>query len=85
MTIQDLEYIQQTERELKAVKRERDAAVRDIPRACAYCKYYKITFNGVTPDYDCKNPNECLNISGINTGWEWRGVCPENTEEQKDG
>lgn len=73
----------QVKAELAAVKRERDAAVRDIPRACGYCKHYEITFNGATPDHDCKNP-ECYNISGVNTGWQWRGVCPDNTEVQWD-
>lgn len=26
-----------------------------------------------------KNPNGCRNVSGINTGWEWRGVQKEAT------
>ena len=77
-----LQVVRQVKAELEAVKRERDAAVRDIPRACEYCKHYEIIFNGATPDHDCKNP-ECYNISGVNTGWQWRGVCPENTEEEK--
>lgn len=79
-----LQAISQVKSELAAVKRERDAAVKDIARACGYCKWYEITHNGCTPDHDCKNENGCLNISGTNTGWEWRGVCPENTEVQDD-
>ena len=59
--------------ELERVKKERDAAIEDIPRACGYCKHFIVTHNGCTPDYDCAQ-NGCMNVSGINTGWEWRGV-----------
>ena len=58
-----LAYIQQLEA-------ERDAAVALIPRACAYCKWYGTKHGGFHPD--CKNPNGCRNVSGINTGWQWR-------------
>ena len=60
-----LAYIQQLEA-------ERDAAVALIPRACAYCKWYGTKHGGFHPD--CKNQNGCRNVSGINTGWQWRGV-----------
>ena len=56
---------------------ERDAAIKDIPRACGYCKHYisppKIGTHehGTLVTY-CEK--ECHHISGINTGWEWRGV-----------
>ena len=63
-----LAYIQQLEA-------ERDAAVALIPRACAYCKWYGTKHGGFHPD--CKNPNGCRNVSGINTGWQWRGVQKE--------
>ena len=63
-----LEYIYQLEA-------ERDAAVALIPRACAYCKWYGTKHGGFHPD--CKNPNGCRNVSGINTGWQWRGVQRE--------
>ena len=46
------------------VKKQLDAAIACLPRACGYCKHY----NGLT----CNNKN-CRNISGVNTGWEWRG------------
>lgn len=59
-----LAYIQQLER-------ERDAAVQCIPRACGYCKH--VIDYGLSNTPGCKNP-ECRNISGINTGWQWRGV-----------
>lgn len=58
------------------MERERDAAVADIPRACGYCKWFEINRGGNMTE--CHNPNGCRNISGINTGWEWRGA-------QKDG
>ena len=38
---------------------------------CKDCKHY----NGLT----CNN-KDCRNISGVNTGWEWRGVS--NGEEK---
>lgn len=66
-----LAYIQQLEA-------ERDAAVASIPRACGYCKWYGVKHGGFFPD--CKNPNGCRNISGINTGWQWRGVQKEECE-----
>ena len=52
-------------------KRERDAAVEDIPRACGFCKHYL----GDQSFVNCEH--ECMNISGINTGWQWRGVKEE--------
>lgn len=55
---------------------ERDAAVADIDRYCATCKHFLIFHNECTPDYDCDNP-ECKNISGVNTGWQWRGPQKE--------
>ena len=66
-------YIQQLEA-------ERDAAVALIPRACAYCKWYGTKHGGFHPD--CKNPNGCRNVSGINTGWQWRGVQKEDGNEK---
>ncbi len=47
---------------------ERDAAIACIPRACGFCKWY------VEADDECVRKFPCNNISGINTGWEWRGV-----------
>lgn len=63
-----LAYIQQLER-------ERDAVVADIPRACGYCKWFEINRGGNMTE--CHNPNGCRNISGVNTGFEWRGVKEE--------
>ena len=61
---------------LEKATRERDAAIACIPRACGYCKHFIVTHNGCTPDYDCARSG-CVNISGSNTGWEWRGVKEE--------
>ena len=59
--------------ELETVKRERDAAVRDIPRACGYCKHY-----AHRKTHECHSKKPCANISGVNTAWEWRGLCESN-------
>lgn len=50
--------------EYHKVKKQRDAAIAWLPKTCGYCKHY----NGLT----CNN-KDCKNISGVNTGWEWRG------------
>ena len=50
--------------EYHKVKKQRDAAIAWLPKVCGYCKHY----NGLT----CNN-KDCRNISGTNTGWEWRG------------
>ena len=50
--------------EYHKVQKQRDAAIAWLPRTCGYCKHY----NGLT----CNN-KDCRNISGVNTGWEWRG------------
>ena len=49
------------------LKAERDAAIACIPRACGFCKWY------VEADNECARMFPCSNISGMNTGWEWRG------------
>ena len=58
------------------VKAERDAAIKDIPRACGYCKHYVHSKTHL-----CRSKKPCANISGINTAWEWRGVREENSGE----
>ena len=50
--------------EYHKVKKQRDAAIACLPKACGYCKHYI----GLT----CNN-KDCRVISGVNTGWEWRG------------
>jgi hypothetical protein len=50
------------------MRRERDAAIADIARACGYCKHYDESAN------QCTNSLPCGVVSGVNTRWEWRGV-----------
>ena len=56
---------------------ERDAAIKDIPRACGYCKNYndppKVKTAGDSTLAFIYCEKECRHISGVNTGWEWRG------------
>lgn len=73
--IETAEFIENLAAELEAVKRERDAAIKDIPRACGYCKHF------VPKTYNCKSKKPCACISGVNTEWEWRGV----QEDESDG
>lgn len=65
----------QLETKCHQLEQERDAAVADIPRACGYCKWFEINRGGNMTE--CHNPNGCRNISGINTGFVWRGVKEE--------
>lgn len=69
-----LSHIQQLESELEAVKRERDAAVKDLGQViygvdwgidCEYCKH--------------KDKTVCESCE-----WEWRGACQDNAEERND-
>lgn len=61
------------ESRLAQVERERDAAVKDLKlvRCCGTC---------VNNEGGCTT--ECYIVSGVPSGWEWRGVCEENTEEE---
>lgn len=72
----------EVEKELEAVKRERDAAVFDLgeDKMCGSCKYRdnENKCNG-TNCYTCQSSCPCAQ----NPCWyKWRGVCPENTEVQ---
>lgn len=70
-------YILRLENELEAVKRERDAAVKDLTegRDCYSCKHLGQRFAGPCVD--------CMSGHGYEENhYEWRGVCPENTEVQ---
>lgn len=55
--------------DLERVTKERDAAIKDIPRACGYCR----DFLGEDKLPHCENWS-CKNVSGTNTEWQWRGV-----------
>lgn len=72
------------ERELEAVKRERDEAVKDLccSSDCFNCKYIDNEANcDGTGCYSCKLDCPCAKHP---CGFEWRGVCPENTEVQDE-
>lgn len=74
-----LTYIQQLESRLAQVERERDAAVHDLAedRICANCKHYsESVFN--------EPCSSCVEDAETKKNWQWRGVCPENTEEETD-
>lgn len=64
------------EKEIAAVKRERDAAVKDISRGsrCSVCKKFFKNNDGV----GCSGGVYCIPLN-----FEWRGVCPD-TEAQGD-
>ena len=75
-------YIEQLEQRLSQVERERDAAVHDVHSLCAtnyfsgdYCEYCKYR----EPDGQCFH--DCTPYSS-EWGWEWRGVCAENSKEE---
>lgn len=67
------EIVPELRKEIEKIEKERDAAIKDIPRACGYCKHYLHSKTHL-----CRSKKPCSNISGINTEWEWRGVCEEN-------
>ena len=65
-----LQEVNQVKSRLAQVEREKDAAVADLNKlgaGCEYCAHFK------EPCMSC--------CCGDN--WQWRGVCPENTKEQK--
>ena len=85
-----LAYIQQLESLLAQAERERDAAVRDMSKAvrengvCIACKHDKPFDNNCEEnDFDCVNcisPCMCKSCH-IGSNYEWRGPCPENTQD----
>ena len=70
--VEVLEAADQLKSRLAQVERERDAAVSDLKLVgcCGTC---------INNDGGCTT--ECYIVSGKLTGWQWRGVCPENTKE----
>lgn len=67
--------------ETSAVKRERDAAVESLRGDCRECKYL-LASGSKEPCASCPHWQDTVHLNKSN--WEWRGVCPENTEVQKD-
>lgn len=76
-----LEAVSQVKAELEAVKRERDALFADIKQCndCYFCRHYGTALS-VEP---C---NSCIlefQHQDFKPGFVWRGVCSENTKEDK--
>lgn len=65
------------ESRLAQAERERDAAVYDINRCCGTCKHFQ------NEEDDC-TAEECIGSGSYMepSGWQWRGVCLENTKEE---
>ena len=82
-----LSLVQQLEVELTSVKRERDAAKNDLYscQPCFACSHFRHNGGACRGSNDCHEKMgecavECIEYVGIS--FMWRGVCPENTEEQ---
>lgn len=74
-----LPIVQQLRKELKAIKAERDAAVRDMHKntKCFICMHLPADGNMA----HCKHYAAC----GLNyIHWKWRGVKENNNANQKD-
>ena len=77
---------QELESRLAQVERETDAAVADLTDSsdCEYCKHEPIfhTCPG-TNCHTCERDCPCARCSHRRrNGFEWRGVCEENTKEE---
>ena len=66
-------------------ERERDAAVSDLEceSECYSCKYRDNRAN-CDEDVSCYNCRLDCPCTTFKCNWQWRGVCPENTEVQDD-
>lgn len=65
-----LPIVQELREQLKRVAQERDAAVEQLRGDCEKCAYYKVTWNGCTPDFECPLSDRCLNRDM----WKWKGL-----------
>lgn len=83
-----LAHIKQLESRLAQVERERDAAVADLEDSadCEYCKNEPIFHTcPETNCHECERDCPCARCSARQSnGFEWRGVCNENTKEDAD-
>lgn len=61
------------EKQLAEVTAERDAAVNKLPHVCETCVYYKVFFNGCTPDHDCTNPDGGCSNNYDRWAWNRKG------------
>ena len=66
------EELEQIPSENDRLRKERDAAVENIPHECKTCLYHTVSFNGCTPDHDCSNPDG--GCSNNYDRWVWRGI-----------
>ena len=66
----------QLEADLEAVKRERDALLEIIRGECFRCRWI-----GTGKCASCRHDVDTWNAH--DDCWEWEGVCPENTKEEK--
>ena len=66
------EELEQIQSENDRLRKERDAAVENIPHECKTCLYHTVSFNGCTPDHDCSNPDG--GCSNNYDRWVWRGI-----------
>ena len=66
------EELEQIQSENDRLRKERDAAVENIPHECKTCLYHTVSFNGCTPDHDCSNPDG--GCSNNYDRWVWCGI-----------
>lgn len=74
------DLIEQLTAELKQVKRERDAAVRDLRIAdmsCVLCRHSNLEIDCNFECSGCEPKCPCGVCMG-NSQYEWRGACAEN-------
>ena len=99
--VKQAQRIAELEAELDAVKRERDAAVRDMRKMAMSRFPCDVCSNDRQNDPVCKSHQGDCSVCSVHCpcdgcfdDWEmeltgnnfaWRGVCPENTEVQEDG
>lgn len=69
-----LPIVRELREQLERVTRDRDAAVEQLRGDCEKCAYYKVTWNGCTPDFECPLSDRCLNRDM----WEWKGMQEES-------
>lgn len=70
----------QLEADLEAVRRERDAAVAALGKShpCESCTHFDCQWDE-PPCSSCLHSDP---VDNFTSNFEWRGVCPENTEVQ---
>lgn len=80
-----LDAVSQLKSRLAQVKRERDAAICELPHNCWNCIYHldnpkeEIDTEGRTIHCYC-TADVCYPED--NSSWQWHGVCEENTKEE---